>query len=126
MVIVARFNIAKWNREHRKKKRGAQITRRTSKPMAKRSRSRRIGGRVGSGFRSVTGNPTVKAAMAGIGGATLVSALVNQFAPQFSPVARIGGAYVGGGITGIVADMIMSGGLGGLFGGGQTSGGDAI
>lgn len=85
----------------------------------RRSSSRR------GGFRSKLGGVggLFKTAAAGIGGATLAAAIVGQFAPQFSPIARIGGAYLGGGVTGAIADVVMSGGLGtlgNLFGGGQT------
>lgn len=110
----------------RKHAQGSKIRHRShSSNMAKRRSSHRRSG----GFRSKLGSVgnIFKTAAAGVGGATIAGLLINQIAPQFSPIARIGGAYLGGGLTGVVADVVLSGGLGSIFGGGNTNQGmDAI
>lgn len=112
----------------KKRRQGSQISHRRSYSMRRKS-SR---GHRRSGIRGSIGSAKGifnKVAL-GVGGASVAALLVNQFAPQFSPIARIGGAYFAGGITGVVADTVISGGLGnilGAFGGGSSNGGgDAI
>jgi len=71
--------------------------------------------------RSRFGIPSIaKKAAAGIGLATIATVIVSNFAPQAAPIVRPIAAFAGGGITGVVADMLLSGGgfLSGLFGGG--------
>jgi len=68
----------------------------------------------------------VKKAAAGIGLATIAAVVVNQFAPQASPIVQPIAAFVGGGPVGLVANFLISGGgiLGNLFGAsGSDSGG---
>lgn len=107
------------------KKRGAKITHKSSTSMAKKkSRSS------GSGFRGLAGRGggLFKKAAAGVGGATIAAMLAANFAPQFAPMARLGGAYFGGGVEGVIADVVVSGGLGNLLGGGGggNGSGDAL
>jgi len=83
--------------------------------MARKKRSSR---------KSRFGIPSIaKKAAAGIGLATIASVIVSNFAPQAAPIVRPVAAFAGGGITGVIADMLLSGGgiLGGLFGGGGNS-----
>lgn len=67
----------------------------------------------------------VKKAAAGIGLATIATVVVSQVAPQAAPIVRPIAAFIGGGLPGTVADLLLSGGagfLGNLFGGGSTGG----
>jgi len=68
----------------------------------------------------------VKKAAAGIGLATIATVVVSQVAPQAAPIVRPIAAFIGGGITGTIADLILSGGAGflGQIFGGQTAGGN--
>jgi len=60
----------------------------------------------------------VKKAAAGVGLATIAAVVVNQFAPQASPIVQPIAAFVGGGPVGLIANFLISGGgiLGNLFG----------
>jgi hypothetical protein len=83
-------------------------------------------GRRSGGFRGKLGGIQghIKKAAAGIGMATIAVAVTDRVAPQFSPVARIGGAFYGGGVEGVIADVVLSGGLnlfGNLLGGGSQT-----
>jgi len=68
----------------------------------------------------------VKKAAAGIGLATIATVIVSQVAPSAAPIVRPIAAFVGGGITGTIADLILSGGagfLGNIFGNNQIDSG---
>jgi len=98
-----------------KKKRKSQPIRR-SRPKRKTSMAKKR-----RSTKSRFGIPSIaKKAAAGIGLATIATVLVGQFAPQAAPIVRPIAAFAGGGITGVVADLLLSGGglLSGLFGGG--------
>jgi len=94
-------------------------TKRKRKTVAKkRSRISRA-----RGFTSkITGNKFVRGAVLGLGGGALAIQVSNRFFPQASGVAGPIGAFVMGGPIGLVASLFLQGGLGGLFGGGQTAG----
>ena len=68
----------------------------------------------------------LKKAAAGLGLATLAAVVVGMFAPQFVPVAKPIAAYIGGGIEGIAAEVIVDHGLlnqiTGMFGFGNGGG----
>jgi len=78
--------------------------------------------RARSGFTKITGNKFVRGAVLGLGGGALAIQVTERFAPQFSGIAGPVGAFVMGGPIGLVASLFLQGGLGGLFGGGQTAG----
>jgi len=77
-----------------------------------------------SGSRSKFQIPSiVKKAAAGIGLATIAVTIVSQVAPQAAPIVRPIAAFIGGGLPGTVADLLLSGGagfLGSIFGGGSS------
>jgi len=58
-----------------------------------------------------------KAAM-GIGLASIATVIVANFAPQAAPIVRPIAAFAGGGVVGVIADVLLSGGgfLGNIFG----------
>ena len=95
--------------------------------MAKRRRggARRAISRARGGFQ-----PRLEKAVRGLGYATLAGAATMLFAPQFTPVARLGAAVYGGGVEGAVGELLVSQGpnlmnmVGGLFGGQQAAGGN--
>jgi hypothetical protein len=47
----------------------------------------------------------------GLGAATLASMAVGVFAPQFVPIARPVAAFIGGGIPGVAAELVIDQGL---------------
>jgi hypothetical protein len=68
----------------------------------------------------------VKKAAAGLGLATIAAMVVGVFAPQYVPIVKPIAAYVGGGIEGIAAEVIIDHGLlnqiTGMFGFGNGGG----
>ena len=64
----------------------------------------------------------IKKVAIGLGAATLASMAVGVFAPQFVPIARPVAAFIGGGIPGVAAELVIDQGLLGnitsVFGGG--------
>jgi len=73
-------------------------------------------------FDKITKNKFVKGAALGLGGGALAIQISNRFAPQFSGIAQPLGAFVFGGPIGLVASVLLQGGLGFLTGG--SSNGD--
>lgn len=102
------------------------------KPMARRRRATRRSRASGSIRRVVSRKSgskivsTIKPMAQGIGGGLILETVANQVAPQFGQVAGYGGAYLFGGVKGVlgkVAFDVLSGkglGLGGLIGGNST------
>src|SRR5262245_29600289 len=100
---MARFNIAKWNREHRLKK--SKRKRAAPKPMARR-RTRtvtRFVRRGASRARGLLGGGGLKAwfksGAAGVGGGTIgqqIEAMVGN--PTNGMLGKYGGAYLAGGM----------------------------
>lgn len=96
--------------------------------MARRGRRGR-GRRRGSSRKGILGkipiikNPTFQKAAIGVGTATLAISLLSLVAPGIAanPIIRPVLGFVGGGVPGVIATLLTSGGLGGLtniFGGG--------
>jgi len=100
----------------RRKTQSTNTRKRTNKTVAKK-KSRRSQAR--SGFNKITGNKFVRGAVLGLGGAALVTQVTNRFAPQFSSIASPIGAFVFGGPVGLVANVLLQGSLGSIFGFGQ-------
>jgi len=106
-AIVKRRKSSKKSRNQQ----GIKTRKRTKKIVAKKG-SRRS--RVTSGFNKITGNKFVRGAVLGLGGAALVVQVTNRFAPQFSGLASPIGAFIFGGPVGLVASVLLQGGLGSL------------
>jgi len=73
-------------------------------------------------------NPTIRKAATGIGLATIGVAALAAFAPQFAsnPIVKPALAFLGGGVPGVIGQVVVQGGLGGLsnvFGGGGNGNG---
>jgi len=98
-------------------------TRKTSKKVV--AKKRKFTTRAKAGFSSITKNKFVRGAVLGLGGAALVSQVTNRFAPQFSSLASPIGAFVFGGPVGLVASVLLQGGLGSIFGFGGQQGVDS-
>lgn len=92
-------------------------------------RGRRKGRRRGSSRKGFLGkiplikNPTFQKAATGVGVATLGIGLLALVAPGIAanPIIRPALAFVGGGVPGVLASLLIGGGLGGItniFGGG--------
>ena len=62
------------------------------------------------GLKSITGSSTLKKVALGVGGAALASAVIGMIAPQSSigRYAAPAGAYLMGGIEGIIGSMALS------------------
>ena len=95
--------------------------RRTTKTM-RRKTSRRSSAK--RGISSVFKSGLLGKAAAGIGAATVMSLIVSNVAPQFTPISNVAGGYLGGGAVGAVAALAVNGGLGNIsqIFGGQSSG----
>jgi len=61
-------------------------------------------------------NPTIRKAATGIGLATIGVAAINLVAPQFAnnPIVKPALAFLGGGVPGVIGQVVVSGGIGGL------------
>lgn len=74
-------------------------------------------------------NPTIRKVATGIGLATIGVTAISLVAPQIAqnPIIRPALAFVGGGIPGVIGQIVVQGGIGGLSnilgGGGGTSNG---
>jgi len=74
-------------------------------------------------------NPTFKKAAIGVGTATLGSAVLTIIAPSIAanPIVKPALALVGGGIPGVVAQVVTQGGISALgFGGSANGGGNTV
>jgi len=72
-------------------------------------------------------NPTIRKAATGIGLATIGVAAINLVAPQFAnnPIVKPALAFIGGGVPGVIGQVVVQGGIGGLqniLGGGSSNG----
>jgi len=136
---AARHNIKKAQSARRKATKTKHKVNRPkarSKSMAKKRRSssrRSVSGgfrRAKSGFGNVLKSGVVGKVVTGIGAATVVTLILNRIAPQFAPIGGTAAGFLGGGLIGGAANLILSGGLGnlgGLFGGTAAQGqGDAL
>jgi len=112
-----RKNSPKRTKSHNKKRKSQPIRtrKRSHNTVAKKRRFHRAR----AGISRITGNKFVRGAVLGLGGGALVVQITERFAPQFSGVAGPVGAFVFGGPVGFVAHLLLQGGLGGIFGGGN-------
>jgi len=51
----------------------------------------------------------VKSAGMGLLGAMVVGAVAKKFAPQYADIASTAGSYLGGGVVGLAANLVISG-----------------
>ena len=70
-------------------------------------------------------NPTIRKVATGIGLATIGVTALNLIAPQFAqnPIVKPALAFLGGGIPGVIGQIVVSGGVSGItrsLGGGST------
>ena len=101
-----------------KTKRKTMVSRR--KTVSRRARS--SGLKIGSSLKTGIIGEVVK----GIGAGSLVGMVMSRVMPDspITPIASTGAAFLAGGVTGGIAQVILSGGLssfGGLFGGGVSA-----
>ena len=101
-----------------KTKRKTMVSRR--KRYTRRARS--SGLKIGSSLKTGIIGEVVK----GIGAGSLVGTVMGRVMPDspITPIASTGAAFLAGGVTGGIAQVILSGGLanlGGLFGGGVSA-----
>ena len=85
-------------------------------------RARSSGLKIGSSLKTGIIGEVVK----GIGAGSLVGMVMSRVMPDspITPIASTGAAFLAGGVTGGIAQVILSGGLssfGGLFGGGVSA-----
>ncbi len=71
-------------------------------------------------------NPTIRKVATGIGLATIGTAVIGLVLPQFAnnPIIKPALAFLGGGIPGVIGQVVVGGGIGGLtqiIGGNTTS-----
>jgi hypothetical protein len=64
-----------------------------------------------SGSRGMLGSAgsLVKQAGMGLFGAMVLGSLVGKFAPQYTQIGSMVGAYLGGGIVGVAGQLLISG-----------------
>jgi len=107
-----------------KRRKTAPKRRKAQSTNTRKKRRNTVAKKRGSPRKSKFGIPSiVKKAAAGIGLATIAVTIVSQVAPQAAPIVRPIAAFIGGGLPGVVSDLILSGGagfLGNIFGGGQS------
>jgi len=98
------------------------------KPMAKPRRSTK---RSFTSKIPLVNNPTIRKAATGIGLATIGVAALAAFAPQFAsnPIVKPALAFLGGGVPGVIGQVVVQGGISGLsnvFGGNGGSNGGGV
>jgi len=126
--------MAKKDKKSSKTKRKVNRSTSTSESVPKKrkkSRSSSVSGgfrRAKSGFGSVLKSGVVGKVVTGIGAATVVTLILNRIAPQFAPIGGTAAGFLGGGLIGGAANLLLRGGLGNLGGlfGGQQNGGEAV
>jgi len=101
-----------------KTKRKTMVSRKTRY----RSRAKSGGLKIGSSLKTGIIGEVVK----GIGAGSLVGMIMGRVLPDspITPIASTGAAFLAGGVTGGIAQVVLSGGLssfGGLFGGGISA-----
>ena len=116
-----RINRVRKSATRKRKSTTLKRTRSTTKTM-RRKTSRRSSAK--RGISSVFKSGLLGKAAAGIGAATVMSLIVSNVAPQFTPISNVAGGYLGGGAVGSVAALAVNGGLGNIsqIFGGQSSG----
>ena len=118
------------NKSRRRKKRSSS-RRRPKRIVAKRRGSRRrsvSGGfcRAKSGIGNIFKSGIPGKVVQGLGAAALATIVLDRIAPQFSPAGNVAAGFLGGGLIGGAANLLVSGGLGnlgGILGGGSVNGG---
>jgi len=100
-----------------KKRRKSQPIRTTSKRSPSVAKKRFA--RARKGFTSITKNKFVRGAVLGLGGGAIALQVSNRFFPQANSIAQPLGAFVFGGPIGLVASVLLQGGLSFLGGGGN-------
>ena len=101
----------------RVKRRSVVVKRRKSSPRKSRSIQSKI---------PFVNNPTIRKVATGIGLATIGTAVIGLVLPQFAnnPIIKPALAFLGGGIPGVIGQVVVGGGIGGLtslVGGSATS-----
>ena len=117
----------KLRRRSRKSRRrlGKLIKRRsTTKHVARRRRAAHKKKGILSNIPLIN-NPTIRKAALGVGTATLGITVLSLIAPSIAsnPIVRPVLALAGGGVPGVIAQVLSQGGLGALTGGGSGGGG---
>jgi len=88
-------------------KRKSNKAKTTRKPVVKRSITSKI---------PFVNNPTIRKVATGIGLATIGVGVISLVAPQLAnnPIVKPALAFLGGGIPGVIGQVVVSGGLGGI------------
>jgi len=88
---------------------------RSSRVVKRRSTKRRSTRSITSKIPLVN-NPTVRKVATGIGLATIGTAVIGLVLPQFAnnPIIKPALAFLGGGIPGVIGQVVVGGGIGGL------------
>jgi len=109
---------AKKSTKSNKKRRNTQRRNTTTKrkPSVAKKGTRR---RISKGFTKITSNKFVRGAVLGLGGGAVALQVSNRFFPQANSIAQPLGAFVFGGPIGLVASVLLQGGLSFLGGGGN-------
>jgi len=127
LAKAARKVTKKVSKQLSRKRKSAPKRRNTQRIRTRKRSSNSVAKKRSSSRKSKFGIPSVvKKAAAGIGLATIATVLVAQVAPQAAPIVRPIAAFAGGGIVGVISDLVLSGGagfLGSIFGG-QSAGGN--
>jgi len=92
--------------------------RKASKPNKPRKRSNNVAkSKTKSTRRGKLGSfltrGTIGKVAAGVGAATLVGFAADRFAPQISPIAKLGASFLAGGPLGAIAQFLLQGGISG-------------
>jgi len=123
---MARARGRKSTPKRRKSRRKVNKPRRRSKSMAKRRAPSRSKRSILSKIPLIN-NPTIRKAATGIGLATIGAAAIGIIAPQIAqnPIVKPALALIGGGIPGVIGQVVTQGGFGALTGIFTGGGGNA-
>jgi len=130
---AATRKLVAFNKRRAKKSKPKKRSSTPRKVNKRKSPTKRVVKRAAPKKRSITSkiplvnNPTVRKAATGIGLATIGVAAINLVAPQFAnnPIIKPALAFLGGGVPGVIGQVVVQGGIGGLqniLGGGSSNG----
>jgi len=110
--------------KRRKSRRKVNKPRRRSRSVASRRRSPSRSKRSFTSKIPLVNNPIVKKVATGIGLATIGVTAINLVAPSIArnPIVKPALAFIGGGVEGLIGQVVIDGGagLGNIFGGGNA------
>jgi len=112
----------------RRKSRTSKVNKPRKRPKSVAAKRRSTSKKSFTSKIPLVNNPTVRKVATGIGLATIGATVISIVAPQIAanPIVRPALAFIGGGVPGLIGQIVVGGGLGSftnIFGGSNGGGG---